>query len=109
MCARWIAHARLLTHPEIGYRRPSRPCSATRFKNVIFALPIAKRASKVLGPISGHHVAQMLPLIRSAARASRPRLAVGILRVLRIGMCTAKRFHVDNEVETCRVGGSNEL
>ena len=36
-----------------------------------FALPVATRASKVLGPISRQHVAQILPLIRSAARASR--------------------------------------
>ena len=46
-----------------------------------FALPIAKQASKVLGPISRHHVAQILPLIRSAAPASRRGFAVGILRV----------------------------
>ena len=37
-----------------------------------FALPIAKRASNILGPISGHHVAQIPPMIRSAASASRP-------------------------------------
>ena len=47
-----------------------------------FAIPIAARVSKVLGPISRHHAAQILPLIRSAARASRPGVAVGILRVV---------------------------
>ena len=37
-----------------------------------FALPIAKRASNILGPTSGHHVAQIPPMIRSAASASCP-------------------------------------
>ena len=39
-----------------------------------------------------------------AARASCPGLAVGILCVLCNGMCTAKRFHMDDEEEKCRVG-----
>ena len=53
-----------------------------------FALPIAKRASKFVGPISRHHVAQILPMIRNAALASRPGLAV--------------------EEQTCRVGCPDE-
>ena len=73
-----------------------------------FALPIARRASKVLGPNSRHHVAQIVPMIRNAARASRPGLAVGILRVLCNGMSTAKRFHVDIAEQTCRVGCPTE-
>ena len=34
-------------------------------------------------------------MIRNAARASRPGLDVGMLRVLCDGMCTAKRFHAE--------------
>ena len=37
-----------------------------------FSLPIAARASKILGPISRHLMAQILPMICNAARASRP-------------------------------------
>ena len=36
-----------------------------------FALRIAQRASNVLGTICGHHVAQILSMIRRAARATR--------------------------------------
>ena len=36
-------------------------------------------------------MAKILPMIRNAARVSRPGLAVGILRVLCNGKCTAKR------------------
>ena len=57
----------------------------------------------MLGPISRHHVAQIIPLVRNAARASRSGAAVGILRVLYNGMCATTRFHVENEEHSCRV------
>ena len=69
-----------------------------------FAVPIAARASRILGPISRHLMAQIIPMICDAARASRLGFAVGILRVLCNGMCQAERLHVDNEEQTCRVG-----
>ena len=47
-------------------------------------------------------------MIRSAARASRPGLAVGILRVLCNDMCTAQQFHTDDEEQKCRVGFPDE-
>ena len=46
-----------------------------------FSRPIASRASRVLGPISRRRVTQVLPAIWSACRATRPRLAVWIIRV----------------------------
>ena len=63
-----------------------------------FVQPISIRASRVPGLISRHHVA------RNAARASRPGLAVRILRVLSRGMCATRRFHDENEEHSCRVG-----
>ena len=45
-----------------------------------FALPMAARASGILGPIGRHLMAQIIPVICDAARASRKGLAVGILR-----------------------------
>ena len=71
-------------------------------------LPIAARASKILGPISRHLMAQILPMICNAARASRPGLAVGITRVLCNDMCTAQRFHMDWEEQRCRCGCPDE-
>ena len=73
-----------------------------------FAVPIGTRASKTLGPISRHFVAQILPITCNAARDSRPELAVGILRVLCNGVCTAQRFHIDGEEKRCRVGCHDE-
>ena len=46
-------------------------------------------------------------MICTAARASRPGSAVGLLRVLCNGMCSAKRFHADEE-QNCRVGCPHE-
>ena len=66
-------------------------------RDAIHSLPIAARASKILGPISRHLMAQIIPMIWNAARASRTGLAVGILRVLYNGMCAAQRFHMDDE------------
>ena len=72
------------------------------------AVPIVARASRILGPISRHLMEQIIPMICEAARASCPGFAVGILRVLCNGMCKAKRLHVDNEEQTCRVGCPDE-
>ena len=40
-----------------------------------FALPIAARATRILGPISRHLMAQIIPMTRNAASAARPGLA----------------------------------
>ena len=54
-----------------------------------FALLIAARVSTILGPTGRHLMAQIIPVICDAARASRKGLAVGILRVCCNGMCAA--------------------
>ena len=51
-----------------------------------FAGPLACRASKVLGPISRHRVADILPHMKIVSRASRPGLLVGFLRILCNGL-----------------------
>ena len=45
--------------------------------------------------------AQILPQMCQASRASRSGRAVGILRVLCNGMCTAQRFHMEGEEQRC--------
>ena len=55
-----------------------------------------------------HVTAQILPQMCHASRASRPGLAVGVLRVLCNGMCTAQRFHMEGEEQRCRVGCQDE-
>ena len=73
-----------------------------------FAGPISLRASKVLGPISRYRVADILPHMKLASRASRPGLSVGFLRILCNGLSTAQRFHIEGEEETCRAGCLDE-
>ena len=73
-----------------------------------FAGPISLRASKILGPISRYRVADILPHMKLVSRASRPGLAVGILRILCDGLCTALRFHTEEHDHTCRVGCPDE-
>ena len=82
--------------------------SFTTIQQRDFSQPISVRASRVLGPISRHHVAQIIHMVRNAARASRQRLAVGLLRVLCNCMGTTRRFHIDNEEHSCRVGCLDE-
>ena len=69
-----------------------------------FAGPLSGRASRVLGPISRHRVADIVPHMKSVSRASRPGLLVGFLRILCNGLCTAQRFHTDEHDHTCRIG-----
>ena len=62
-----------------------------------FAGPISARTTKILGPISRYWVAGILPHMKLPSNASRPGLAVGILRVLCNGTCPAQRFHNDEQ------------
>ena len=73
-----------------------------------FAGPLACRDSKVLGPISRHHVADTLPHMKIVSRASGPGLHVGFLRILCNGLCTAQRFHTVEHDHTCRIGCPDE-
>ena len=73
-----------------------------------FAGPLASRASKVLGPISRHRVADILPHMKSVSRASRLGLLVGFLRILCNGLCTTQRIDTEEHDHTCRVGCPNE-
>ena len=108
MCDRLIVTAKLLILPTTRCRRLPQPFLCDTIQKRDFALPTAQRTAKVLGPISRHHVAQILPMIRKAARATRPGLAVGILRLLCNGMCATKRLHVVNDDQTCSVGCNDE-
>ena len=73
-----------------------------------FAGPLSSRASRVLGPISRHRVADILLHMKKFSRACRPGLLVGFLRILCNGLCTAQRFHTEEHDHTCRVGCPNE-
>ena len=63
-------------------------CFLDKLHKQDFAGPLACRASKVLGPISRHRVADILPHMKIVSRASRPGLLVGFLRILCNGLCT---------------------
>ena len=69
-----------------------------------FAGLLSSRASRVSGPISRDHIADILPHMKRVSRASRPGLLVGFLRILCYGLCTARRFHAAENDHTCRVG-----
>ena len=73
-----------------------------------FAGPISFRASRILGPISRFRIAEILPHMKLASRASRPGLTVAFLPILCNGLCTARRFHVEGEAQTCRIGCPDE-
>ena len=72
-----------------------------------FACTRAGRASNVLGPVSRHHLSQILPMMCNASRA-RSGLAVGALPVLCNGLCTSRRFHLENDDQHCRRGCPDE-
>ena len=77
-----------------------------RAKN--FAGLLSGRTARVVGPISRHCIADILPHLKRVSRASRPGLLVGFLRILCNGLCTAQRFHTAENDHTCRVGCPNE-
>ena len=73
-----------------------------------FAGPHSRRASRVLGPISRHRIADILHHMNIVSRASRPGLLVGFLRIQCNGLCTARRFHTAENDHTCRIGCQDE-
>ena len=58
-----------------------------------FAGPLACRASRALGPISRHRVADILFHMKIVSRASPLGLLVGFLRILCNGLCAAQISH----------------
>ena len=95
---RHLDHAgRIADSPSDNKRKAARALLRDAIPKRDFSPPIVTRASKIL-----------IPMICNAARASRPGLAVGILRVLCNDMCTAHRFHTDDEEQRCRVGCPDE-
>ena len=73
-----------------------------------FAKPVASHVSKIFGPVSRFRIAQILPQMCHASRASRSGLTVGLFRILCNGLCAAQRFHVEGEEQMCGVGCPDE-
>ena len=71
------------------------------FQKQDFAKPVSLRVSRILGPVSRFRIAQILPQMKLASRASRPGLTVGFLRILCSGLC--RRFHAEGEEQMCRI------
>ena len=55
-----------------------------------FAEPVSLRASRIPGKVSRFRIAQIMPQMNRASRASRPGLTVCLLRILCNGLCTAQ-------------------
>ena len=104
----WTVMANLLRSHKIRSRRFATSLLCDQSHTQDFAGLISLRASKVLGPISRYRISDILPHMKLASRASRPGLNVGFLRVLCNGLCTAQRFHIEGEEQTCRVGCPDE-
>ena len=107
MCVTWTMLGKLQT-PDDRKQKAATAFLRDAIQKRNFAIPIAARASKAFGPISRHLTAQILPQMCNASQASRPGLAVCILRVLCNGMCTAQRFHMECEEQRCRAGCQDE-
>ena len=77
MCARWIVLTELPTLAVIRKLKAATTLLRDAIQIRDFAVPIAARASRILGPISRHLMEQIIPMICDAARASRLGFAVG--------------------------------
>ena len=62
------------------------------------------RTTKILRPISRHRIAQILPAIHCGSRATRPGMAVGIIRMLYNGLCTSRCFFFEDDDQNGRSG-----
>ena len=101
----WTVMTHFVKVPQNKIKKQKGCCWTT---SRLCAGPLSSRASRVLGPISRHRVADILPRMKIDWRASRPGLIVGFLRILCNGLCTAQRFHTEEHDHTCRVRCPNE-
>ena len=104
LCVGWNVPAPLLDPFHAKCKKPATTLLCEVEQQRDFLPPIARRATKVLGPVSKHRIAQVLPVIRCASRSTRPGSAVGIFRVMCDGLCTSRRFHVDDDDDGCTLG-----
>ena len=104
LCVGWNLPAPLLDpfHAKCKKAATTLLCEVEQQRD--FSPPIARRATRVFGPVTKHRIAQVLPAIRCASRATRPGSAVGMFRVMCRGLCTSRRFHVDDDDEGCILG-----
>ena len=72
----WTTVANLMNLHKTRNKRLPQPCFAEKIQNQDFARPISSRASRIQGPISCLRIAQILPHMELASRASRPGLTV---------------------------------
>ena len=100
----WTAMANLMRYHRARSRSLPQAYSGTKYKSMILldrSPSVSFRASKVLGPISRCRIADILPHMKLASRASRPGLTVGFLCILCNVLCTAQRFHIEGDEQTC--------
>ena len=64
----------------------------------------AKRATKILGPINRRCIAQILPAIRSASRATRSGLTFSIIGILCHVLVPRDASTIRKMIKTCRIG-----
>ena len=78
--------ASLMRSRRIRGRRFATSLLCDKLHKQDFAGLLYSRASKVLGLVSRYRIADILPHMKLASRASRPGLTVGFLRILCNGL-----------------------
>ena len=108
MCVARTTVANLMNLYRTKNKRLSQPCFATNYRSTTLPNKYLHAFPKFLDGSVAYALRRFLPHMKLASRASRPGLTVGFLRILRNGLCTAQRFHVEGEAQMCRIGCPDE-
>ena len=77
-------------------------------KAAVIIKGVFARASRVLGDVSRRRFGVVFVASCHTANTCHPGLIVGILCIICNGLCTARRFHNDQNDLRCRIGCSDE-
>ena len=90
--ADWTAMTHLMKLRRVNKQKIASVLLLDTLHKQDFAGALSSRASRVLGPISRHRVADILLQMKLVSGASRPGLLVGFIRILCNGLCTGTKI-----------------
>ena len=104
----WTMTTLLTTFLKTKSRKLPPDTLVDKLRTQDFAGSLSSRASRVLGPISRHRIADILLHLKLVSGASRLGLLIGFFRTLSHGLCTVGRFHTAENYHSCRIGCLDE-
>ena len=108
MCVAWTTVANLMNLHRDNKKTATTAWLRDKLQEQDFAKIISLRVSRILGLVCRFRIAQILPHMKLASRASRLGLLLVSCASSAMVLCTTQTSHVEGEAQMCRVGCPDE-